>query len=320
MDDELDSFKSRINLTEYAASHGYRLDTRESSKNSAVMRQTGGDKIIVAREKDGHWVYFSPHDSNDNGTIIDFVLRRVTGNFGELRKALRPWSGNHADFKRPHPATYAHVLEPVTRDLAKVVRQVGETRPALTHAYLEERGIPAEMLASRRFVGKVRIDLRSNAVFPHHNQCGLCGFELKNYGFTGFASGGTKGLWFSATNKEDCTLVIAESGIDALSYAALHPDPTARYASIAGSLNLGQPELIAGAIKKMGQGSRIILATDHDEAGEALASCIEELAGKAQRTDLTVVRHLPAQPGQDWNDVLRGSQSDTSRVSAMTLP
>ena len=37
--DELDQFKTRINLAEYAASQGYQLDRRESSRNSAVMRR-----------------------------------------------------------------------------------------------------------------------------------------------------------------------------------------------------------------------------------------------------------------------------------------
>jgi hypothetical protein len=35
--DELESFKTNINLTEYAAASGYRLDRKASSRNSAVM-------------------------------------------------------------------------------------------------------------------------------------------------------------------------------------------------------------------------------------------------------------------------------------------
>ena len=35
--DELERFKTAINLTEYAASEGYQLDRRESSRNSLVM-------------------------------------------------------------------------------------------------------------------------------------------------------------------------------------------------------------------------------------------------------------------------------------------
>jgi hypothetical protein len=57
---------------------------------------------------------------------------------------------------------------------------------------------------------------------------------------------------------------IAESGIEALSYAALHPgaDDAARYASTGGAMNPNQPALIRAAIEKLGQGARIVIATD----------------------------------------------------------
>lgn len=307
MDDELEGFKHHINLTEYAAGLGYKLDHHESSSRSAVMRHDNGDKVIVAREKDGHWVYFCPHDGSDNGTIIDFVQRRVTDNLGKIRQELRPWSGSLPDArKRPHPALFAHVLEPVTRDLTRILLQVSKTKPALEHPYLEERrAIPRTLLSSPRFAGKILIDFHGNAVFPHYDKSGLCGFELKNRNFTGFSAGGTKGLWFSATNKTDTTLVIAESGIDALSYASLYPDPTARYASTGGSLNPEQPQLIQAALSKMQEGSQVILATDNDEGGSQLALRIETLASELERADLHLSCHQPDFQGEDWNDVLR---------------
>ena len=64
--DELERFKTGINLTEYAASEGYQLDRRASSRNSGVMRHPGGDKIVIARGEDGHWIYFSVRDGTDN--------------------------------------------------------------------------------------------------------------------------------------------------------------------------------------------------------------------------------------------------------------
>ena len=41
------------------------------------------------------------------------------------------------------------------------------------------------------------------------------------------AAGAEKGLWFSRTRAEDRRLVLGESAIDALSYAALFPDAEA---------------------------------------------------------------------------------------------
>ena len=69
---------------------------------------------------------------------------------------------------------------------------------AQRYSYLEkERRLPAVALSSPRFAGRVRIDRRGNTVFPHVDAVGLCGYEIKNRGFTGFASGGEKDLWFS---------------------------------------------------------------------------------------------------------------------------
>ena len=91
--------------------------------------------------------------------------------------------------------------------------------------YLEhERCVPAAVLLSPRFAGRMRIDSLGNTVFPHFDAAGLCGYEIKNCGFTGFAAGGQKGLWFSHTQPADRRLILTESAVDALSYAALFPN------------------------------------------------------------------------------------------------
>jgi hypothetical protein len=71
--EELEDFKSRINLSEYAAACGYRLDRKASSRNSAVMVRSPGDKIIIALGADRHWIYFSVGEDRDSGSIVDFV-------------------------------------------------------------------------------------------------------------------------------------------------------------------------------------------------------------------------------------------------------
>jgi hypothetical protein len=311
VDTELDDFKTHINLTEYAAGQGYALDRKESSRNSAVMRHADGDKVIVARDTDAHWIYFSVRDEGDNGSIIDFVQNRLRCSLGRVRQELRGWSGLPVS-RRPQPSLFTEDLEPVTKDRARVLMDLARSRVLGYHRYLEEgRGIPRRLLQSPRFAGKLKVDGRANAVFPHADQDGPCGYELKNRTFTGFSKGGDKGLWFSACHQGDRTLVIAESGVDALSYAALHPDPGARYASTGGSLNPNQPALIRSAIEKLGQGksgsfsSRVVIATDNDEGGRALADTLEALSAETGRADLTVIRHLPEGDGQDWNDVLR---------------
>ena len=56
-------------------------------RGSAVMRHTNGDKIIIKRDTDAHYVYFSVRDYGDHGTIIDFVQRRLGASLGAAQGA-----------------------------------------------------------------------------------------------------------------------------------------------------------------------------------------------------------------------------------------
>ena len=172
--DELERFKTAINLTEYAASEGYQLDHRASSRNSVVMRHPGGDKIVIARGEDDHWIYFSVRDDSDNGSIIDFIQHRRRCSFGAVRQELRPWVGG--SFVRPVPGLYVPELVAVSRDRAGVIRALAGMRPLITHRYLEkERGIPRSLLEHPRFAGRGLVDARSNVIFPHADRDGPCG-------------------------------------------------------------------------------------------------------------------------------------------------
>jgi hypothetical protein len=301
--DELERFKTVINLTEFAASEGYRLDHRASSRNSAVMRHPGGDKIVITCGADRHWVYFSVRDEADNGSIVDFIQHRRRCSIVAVRWALRPWIGG--SIVRPTPDRYVLDLVPVTRDREGVIRALTAMRPLVTHRYLEEeRRISRPLLEHPRFAGRVLVDARSNVVFPHADRDGPCGYEIKNRAFTGFARGGVKGLWVSGVRRTDTALVIAESGIDALSYAVLHPDDHARYASFGGAMNPSQPAVIRAAIERMASGAAVRIATDNDSEGMGFTRVIEGLVVEAGRGDLVVERVAPV-GAKDWNDVLR---------------
>lgn len=304
--DELERFKTAINLTEYAAREGYLLDRRASSRNSVVMRHPGGDKIVIARGEDQHWIYFSVRDDSDNGSIIDFVQRRRRCTLGDVRRELRSWmgSGLGGTVARPTLQLYVSEVVPVSKDRAGVLRALAAMRPVETHCYLEEeRAIPRELLTHPRFAGRILEDSRSNAIFPHADRDGPCGYEIKNRNFTGFAPGGEKGLWISVVKRIDTALVLAESAIDALSYAVLHPEEHTRYASFGGAMNPSQPALIRAAIERLSLGAVVRIATDNDKEGADFAATIERLAAKTGRRDLTVARAASGD-AKDWNEVL----------------
>src|SRR5450755_4252070 len=73
MDEELDRFK-RYDLRLYAATLGFVIDRRESSRGSTVMRRHS-EKLIISRKPDGHYTYWSPHDDTNRGSIIDLAQR-----------------------------------------------------------------------------------------------------------------------------------------------------------------------------------------------------------------------------------------------------
>jgi Toprim-like/Protein of unknown function (DUF3991) len=307
-DAELESFKREIDLRQFAVSLGYEIDRRESWRGSAVLRR-GTDKIVVKRSGNGHYVFFSVRDDGDHGTIIDFLQRRQHLSLGAVRQILRPWLG------RPATSPPFSKLEPAGPDRMHVEGAYRRMANAQRFPYLEhERCVPAAVLLSPRFAGRLRIDGRGNTVFPHFDAAGLCGYEIKNRGFTGFAAGGQKGLWFSHAQPDDRRLVLAESAIDALSYAALFRDTEdqTRYASLGGKASARQMALIEATVAKLPAGTEIVAAFDADDAGRQLVDVIRQavasVARRVGRSDLAFKAQLPAKGGKDWNQVLQDAR------------
>lgn len=321
-DSELDAFKREIDLRLLAMSWGYAIDPRESWRGSAVLR-SGDDKIVVKRNGNGHYVFFSLRDDEDNGTVVDFVQRRRHLSLGAVRKVLRPWVGRAAAAPQLPP------LEPASASRMDIERQYRRMAHAQRYPYLEhQRCVPAAVLSSPRFVGCMRIDTRGNIVFPHFDSAGLCGYEIKNRGFTGFAAGGRKGLWFSHTRPNDRRLVLTEGAIDALSYASLFPDSAdrTRYASLGGRPSWRQRRLVEAAIAKLPAEPEVVAAFDADEAGRGLVAMIGEVVAKVTRTtgrgDIGFLPHVPEKEGEDWNQVLQnaGSQPGANAGSDSNPP
>ena len=314
-DSELEAFKRRIDLRQFAASLGYEMDRRESWRGSTVLRR-GADKIVVKRNGNGHYVFFSVRDDEDHGTLIDFLQRRQNLSLGAVRQILRPWIG------RPAASPQFPGLESTSPNRMHVECAYRRMANAQRFPYLEhERGVPADVLLAPRFAGRMRIDSRGNTVFPHFDAAGLCGYEIKNCGYSGFAAGGQKGLWFSHAQPDDRRLVLTESAIDALSYAALFADAEdqTRYASLGGKPSSRQAALVQATVAKLPAGAEIVAAFDADDAGRKLAEMIREIvagiAPRMGRSDLIFETHLPADEGEDWNQVLQNAGLDQTGLA-----
>ncbi len=123
--EELDQFKSKINLVEYAQSNGYELDKKKSSTNCIVLKDERGDKLLVGLDKnDNHYFYYSLKNETDKGSIIDFIQKRKNLNLGEVRKELRPWLNNsYSPTYKPNNKQSTE-LTPTSKDRYQIVAQL----------------------------------------------------------------------------------------------------------------------------------------------------------------------------------------------------
>jgi hypothetical protein len=310
VDSELDRFKSDISLLRYAVErYGYQRDRRKSSRSSHVLRHPiTDDKIIVRRNPDRHWTYFSVRDDRDNGTIVDFVKTRARhSSLGHVRQELRQWLGTARPERDDWTVADATGSAIAAHDPRAVAEAFSAARVAETSHYLQTRGLRRETLSCERFIGTWRLGARGNVLFAHRDDAGvLTGFEVKNRGFTGFASGGKKTAWQSRAFPGDQGLVITESAIDALSHYQLYRD-AARYVSTAGTPSSTQMQLLGRLLARLAPGTIVVAALDSDEAGHKIATRIEALTRRLPR--LYFRRDTPA-GAKDWNDILQRVERD----------
>jgi hypothetical protein len=300
--DELEHFKTEIDLVDYATrALGFRVD--QASRRSARLKKDG-DVIIVARDQDGHYTYFSPLDDKDNGTIIDLVQRRRQLSLGELRRELRQWLGESPQPPNPVPSLRPESHELAISDRVRLRRRLHYLTPTTDHPLLLKRGIPSIVLAGERFLGTILADNRGNILFPHEDDHGLSGFEIRSTSFKGF-SRGEKALWISNRLPGDDAILVCESPIDALSYHALYSRPHTQYASTAGGWGPKTGEALLRAIANL-QGPRtVLLGFDNDEQGRRYADKCRELV---HPTGATIIDALPPTIDADWNDIQRAAQ------------
>lgn len=296
--DELERFKREINLVEVAQSMGYELVKAKSTKASKVMR-SGGDIIVIATDaSDGHGIYFSIGDDGDNGSVIDFYLRRTQWNLGQIRKELRGWmpAAARPSPKRKPPAERPEPPQAVTRDRAEVLAKFAALVPYSGRYLTNTRKVDQAVIEA---FGVLQ-DGYGNACFVHRDDQGVGGWETKNKGFTGFSAGGEKGLFLARPDSSPIVrIVVAEAAIDLMSWAQFKHAPGTVYASTGGSVSPEQLEQLRAALAR-NPGAEIVLAHDGDAGGDWMADQVRELAPPGA----TVTRDRPPE-GLDWNEVLK---------------
>ena len=302
-DEELEEFKTKINLTQFMAAHGFQLNQRKSTQRFAVMRSQGSKTYLVSvSDKDKHWVYKNPFDVLDKGSIIDFCKAYVTQNLGEIRKYLRPWVNKPPQI---HPSRYVKKIKATKPDIQKVLAEYMAFDCPERFQYLESRKVTAKTYQHSRVMGRIKLDSKGkfqNIIFPHYNEDGVCGYEIKGRGgFSGFSKQGLKGAWVTKPQGNEKNICVFESVVDALSFAELFPErlEDSHFMSVGGNPSSEQRELVANILIK-NPDVKVCLCFDNDAAGEKLTQIFQDLLPATSE-----VERLKSN-SKDWNDDLMG--------------
>ena len=265
-----------------AAAWGYVRDTEASTPANPVLRAPGKPKLVTRRLDNGHWAYFNTLDADDNGTIIDFMLRQGLS-FRDIG------------------ARFAQPARPDFRNLWSTA--TAENAPAC----LISRGIRQETLTVYRPL--IRCDDKGRGLFAHRNSARtLTGFEISPPdGPRRFATGGTRSLFaLCATTADNLkALVITEGAVNAISLAQIDHCPTDHaFLSTAGAPAAAQCAQIRLAGIRLPNLSRIILAQDADNAGERQAAVLRKKVELPPH--VTFHRRRPPD-NTDWNDIVNSA-------------
>ena len=270
----------RMPFETIAAAWGYVRDPEASTRANPVLRAPGLPKLVTRRRDNGHWVDFTTCDNDDNGTAIDFMIRRGLS-FADIRDRF----GNPA-----HAATdFRTTWNAATPDPAP--------------QWLVGRGIRHETLDIHRPL--IRCDRKGRVLFAHRDRRRtLTGFEIgPPDGVRRFATGGTRSLFALCADAENLhALVITEGAVNALSRAQINQCPTRHaFLSTAGAPSSRQCRQISLAAHRLPKLKTVILAQDHDEAGERQAETVREKVHLPPR--VAFHRHRPPE-NTDWNDIV----------------
>lgn len=293
---ELNRFKQKIDLVEYAQKQGYQI-TAQGKRGDWQHLENDGEHIIVSIKNDKQ-VYFNPGNDRDRGTIIDFVKTRESKSLGEVRQHLREYLNEYPESQRVYipttlpdtarlnslaggnsnkPGKATAEAETEEEKRTRLISEVlGVKRELADRNYLHSRSVTDETIDSPAFQGRVFTTEKNehgfrNTAFPLYNENGLASVEQKNTGYKRLLELPKDGIWVSHPTQGKNTpverLVLNESAIDSMCYHQLKKDDkNTMYIATAGTVTERQTELIQWVIDKQNP-KELILADDRDAGG-----------------------------------------------------
>lgn len=296
-----------IPIAEYAAYLGFTPDKTKSSSTFLVMR-SGGDKIIINLARNT----YTSRDDGDSGAIFELVKTRTEhSSWKSIFMELRRFEGI--------PEIERKVVVPEKRTKAAPVENFPKTWASFStynpaeDGYLQSRAIPVSVIDA--FKQWIRTDKRNhgNVCFVHTTErLEVVGWEIKNRlangnTWTSFANGGTKLLWRCEVRhlSRKIRIIIGESAIDVLSWAAVNRDEQGRvpwglYLSTGGSFGPDARDAVRQILVD-NPDADVITAFDDDAQGRKFTAQVEDMAPGR------VIRAIP-ELGKDFNEFLQTLQ------------
>lgn len=226
-------YKNQVSIVQVAEALGYQFN-RKAGRNPLEYKHEEHNTIVISNPK-GRQRYFTRHEPENRGSIIDFVkhrlpyfnvhyfkeaegINKVLAGFAEVpyESPHQQWWKDRNQHKNFNPAEFV-IKAPKIEDLIYLSHRRGLNEDTLTlfQAHMKMVKPPNRNL----------FDIGFPYTIP--GQQGWVGMELVNYMFRGQARGSNRaeGLWvadLSGTGKLNQQVFIAESAIDAMSFYQLN--------------------------------------------------------------------------------------------------
>ena len=284
--DELERFKTDINLAEFAQSFNYVIDKKKSSKNNVVLGN-GSDKIVVSLDQDNHYTYFNPHDQK-GGSIIDFIQNETKQNLGQVRKVCRAYLNEDVT-----PVQKFEVYKS-NHDTAKIGR-IWHMIKSHDMSNLTFRDIDF----SKYNNANIQYDSSDDTLyFKLQSVEGICGIEARKEDGKRIIESSKKGIFVDGDLATAERVVVFESAIDMYSYRELnygiHGD---YYVCTQGSIGDVAIESIS-SINAYNSDLKWVSCTDNDGGGNKIDEAI---------LDITQQLTLKKSEYKDYNEELHSS-------------
>lgn len=318
---ELLKFKKGINLAQFAEYCNLEYKHRKSSKRFKVFEATNGDKIIIQKNaQNGHYTYFNSNNSEDCGSIIDFIQKRKPSfNLGHVRKICRNFSKEfklkELDSNYKITATEGIVSDSNRKKMYNefsTAKQINGTNNLFVKRKLDRDYIYP---TNEKDPLKITVfeDKKGNYCFKLYDDNFACGIaresdnpNIKNP----VDKGHKKGVWTN-NNLQAKTILISENPIDAISYMQMKRDKNVFAMATLGQMSKDNIETIRKIVNHDSmKNKKIILGFDNDSQGKKYTELIKKEIPEVSERIKVEIPNL-----KDWNDDLQFQKKKSKKLN-----